>query len=140
MREIRLENRTQAERVNSRGLESYREKSQCSGIGSAELMQQTGITYRQLDYWCRVGYIEPHTHNGREAAQPGTGYRRCFALAEAAKILAFKQLVDDCGIEHERAWLMIKHPGRLLDWADYLADLHDQLLHPHLVDNPVEAA
>lgn len=33
-------------------------------------MLATGATYRQIDYWTRVGYLEP------EAGTPGSGYSR----------------------------------------------------------------
>jgi DNA-binding transcriptional MerR regulator len=42
-------------------------------ITSGELCALTDASYRQLDYWCRVGLISP---NGKST--PGSGYYRHF--------------------------------------------------------------
>lgn len=43
---------------------------------AAEVVARTGCTYRQLDYWCRRGYVPGHT----KAA--GSGNRRRFTNAD----------------------------------------------------------
>lgn len=40
----------------------------------------TGATYRQLDYWCRHGYVTP-----AEAAA-GSGTRRVWTMADVARV------------------------------------------------------
>lgn len=45
-------------------------------ITSADLLHRAGITYRQLDYWCRTGYLQP------VKATPGTGNLRLFPVAQ----------------------------------------------------------
>jgi DNA-binding transcriptional MerR regulator len=42
-------------------------------IGSKALSDKTGATYRQIDYWCRIGLISPI---GKST--PGSGYYRQF--------------------------------------------------------------
>jgi hypothetical protein len=36
----------------------------CEGVGFDEILQLTGITYRQLDYWTASGRIKAHWHKG----------------------------------------------------------------------------
>lgn len=43
---------------------------------SETIARQCGITYRQLDYWVRAGYLHPVPMGGKERAEPvdgGTG-------------------------------------------------------------------
>lgn len=42
-------------------------------IGTTELMQRTGVTHRQINYWCRNGVLPSVT-----IGSPGTGQRRIF--------------------------------------------------------------
>jgi DNA-binding transcriptional MerR regulator len=46
-------------------------------MNSAQLMRRAEITYRQLDYWTRRGYIRPV--GGETAATPGSGHQRNFS-------------------------------------------------------------
>jgi len=100
--------------------------SQCSGISSPELMRLVGITARQLNYWCRIGYIEPHNHSGKENGNPGSGTNRCWALEEVVKVQRFQDLVA-AGLEHEPAWELLQNPDRIEAWMGGLADLYYQL-------------
>ena len=117
---------------------------ECQGIGSAELRRLTGITYRKLDYWCWIGYIQPHNHQGRENNNnPGFGGKRCWGPDEVLKIQLFQTLITS----HEKAWELINQPERINQWVSELAALHHQLTGELLeiasstpVNNPVEAA
>lgn len=42
-----------------------------------ELVQHTGVSYRQLDYWIRAGYVKPMGDPG-----PGTGNAREFSWVQ----------------------------------------------------------
>lgn len=42
-------------------------------LTTKELAKMTGATYRQIDYWCRVGLIKPIGKSN-----PGSGRRRLF--------------------------------------------------------------
>lgn len=57
-------------------------------LGSMEVIEQTGITYRQLDYWCRTGIIEP-TIPGR-----GSGSARRFTEREVDTIRALVAMLS----------------------------------------------
>lgn len=43
---------------------------------SSDDMLTAGITYRQLDHWCKTGYLRP------AVASPGSGYQRKFPPEE----------------------------------------------------------
>lgn len=59
-------------------------------------MLETGITYRQLDYWCRTGYLHPSTAN------PGSGYQRSFP-ADEVEIARLMVLLTGAGVEAKAA-------------------------------------
>lgn len=46
-------------------------------VGAPEILERTGITYRQLDHWTRIGYLRPD--NG----SPGSGNSRRYPATEA---------------------------------------------------------
>lgn len=46
------------------------------------------LTYRQLDHWCRMGWV-----NGRTVAGVGSGYQRSFAADEASFVIDMAKLV-----------------------------------------------
>lgn len=46
-------------------------------IGTAELLEQTGATYRQIDYWVRKEFLQCETEN-----LPGSGKVRRFNESE----------------------------------------------------------
>lgn len=51
-----------------------------SALTSREVCEQTGVTYRQLDYWCRRGLVRPTV----EAS--GQGSRRGWARADVERV------------------------------------------------------
>lgn len=56
-----------------------------------ELCRAADITYRQLDHWCRQGYIEPY---GDIGATPGSGNVREFSPKMVRKAKSMKCLID----------------------------------------------
>jgi DNA-binding transcriptional MerR regulator len=48
------------------------------GLSSAQVCAAAGVTYRQLDYWCRAGLIRP------TVAAAGHGSRRVWSAADVA--------------------------------------------------------
>lgn len=56
-------------------------------VSSATALEQTGATYRQLDYWARVGYVHP-LGNGA-----GCGSRRRWPELELDVAAAMSRLV-----------------------------------------------
>jgi DNA-binding transcriptional MerR regulator len=52
-------------------------------LGSAEVAEETGATYRQITYWAAQGYIHA-TH--QDGTGTGSGYRHHFAATEVEVI------------------------------------------------------
>lgn len=55
----------------------------------------TGTTYRQVDYWCRVGLLRPSI---RDAA--GSGTERLFSSADVVSIRLIRSLLSK-GVDHD---------------------------------------
>src|SRR5687768_1121897 len=58
-------------------------------VTSSELTIDAGITYRQLDYWCRTGLLAP-----MDDATPGTGWTRRFAEHQVDRAHLLHGLLD----------------------------------------------
>lgn len=56
-------------------------------MNSAEAMQRSGCTYRQLDYWTRQGLLHP-------VGGGGSGFNRSWPVAEVNVIRRMVQLVQ----------------------------------------------
>jgi hypothetical protein len=69
-------------------------------LTSPALCRFAGITYRQLDYWIRCGWVE--TENERRT---GSGYARTFTRAEAERVALMAELAN-AGIAPGAAHLM----------------------------------
>lgn len=57
-------------------------------LSSTEVLQRAGITYRQLDYWCRTGLLKP------VEAMPGSGNAREFPDSEVRTATALGRLAS----------------------------------------------
>jgi len=60
--------------------------------------KRSGITYRQLDYWTRKGWLRA----SRGTAMPGSGHQRAYTEHEAQVATRMGRLVHD-GVSPERA-------------------------------------
>lgn len=61
---------------------------------SEGMVEQLGVTYRQLDHWVREGYLMPTSLNGVGAvATPGTGRSRIWTGHEYDVAMMFARLV-----------------------------------------------
>lgn len=69
-------------------------------IPAAEVCQRAGVTYRQLDYWGRRGFI-PRQETG------GSGYPRRFTEDDVTYIALFAKLIR-AGLEHDIADAVMK--------------------------------
>lgn len=65
------------------------ERSDDTAVTSPALCQQSGITYRQLDYWTRCGHLHPHGD-----ATPGNGIPRRYPAVEVDVASLAKRLID----------------------------------------------
>jgi len=77
-----------------------RELGEGNTVDSKELMALTGATYRQIDYWCRQGYIQP-VGDGT----PGSGHRRRFNTTIIDKV----KLITRISQAFERPNSPLKH-------------------------------
>lgn len=68
-------------------------------ILASEVCRRAGVTYRQLDYWARRGFI-PDTGKG-------SGVPRQFTEADVDYITTFGRLVK-AGLEHDRVHEVMK--------------------------------
>lgn len=74
--------------------------AQPSYIPAAEVCQRAGVTYRQLDYWGRRGFIPCQETKG-------SGYPRRFTEDDVTYIALFAKLVK-AGLDHDRADAVMK--------------------------------
>jgi DNA-binding transcriptional MerR regulator len=61
-----------------------------------DLLRMTGLTYRQLDYWVRQGYLQP------DNPEPGSGVNRKWSTLEIAVATTMGALVN-AGLAVEKA-------------------------------------
>jgi DNA-binding transcriptional MerR regulator len=64
-------------------------------VYAREVVRALGVSYRQLDHWCRRGVL------GERFVGPGSGAFRLFTLQDVAKIAAAKRM-RDLGLELDR--------------------------------------
>lgn len=71
---------------------------------SSEAASLAGISYRQLDYWCRAGVLTPVSTSdawghpcGADPSSPGSGRHRRFTARQVAVLRACGQLARLCG-------------------------------------------
>lgn len=76
-------------------------------MNGPEAAKRLGISYRQLDYWCRTGHVSE-----QKAERHGSGRSRTFTRAEMARLTHLTRLVH-LGLEPRRA-------AELLDSASAL--------------------
>lgn len=67
-------------------------------VTSSELINDTGISYRQLDYWCLTGLLtalpEPGRRGSKSAETPGSGHPRRFHHDQVAEVRTIRALLD----------------------------------------------
>lgn len=86
-----------------------------------EVCQLVGISYRQLDYWVRAGWVVPSVQGS-----PGRGHHRLWSERDLVELEAMGALADHGQVHHgaalvrairrsglERGWAV----GRGEDWA-----------------------
>lgn len=78
-----------------------------AGFGSVDVCKMVGISYRQLDYWCRSALVYPEIATGR-----GSGSQRRFSHDDVKKILFIKVLMTYTSWEAHYAASLVK----AIDW------------------------
>jgi DNA-binding transcriptional MerR regulator len=76
---------------------------------TTEVIHLTGLTFRQIDYWCRVGIIVP------KVEADGSGTKREFSIEQVRAIALCRRLAD----------LGMRAPGLTEVYAD-ACDWHEQ--------------
>jgi DNA-binding transcriptional MerR regulator len=84
---------------------------------SPEVLAVTGTTYRQLDYWCRAGYLDNDTASG-----PGT--RRLFTSDEVDTVHAVRGLLA-AGFDVSAAFAIARTLVADGRWALRVADIYE---------------
>lgn len=69
-----------------------------SGVGLSEVARLSGVTYRQLDYWTRRGWIVPI-----ERTHAGSGHPRTYPPAAVVKARIMGSLVSLFAMAPDRA-------------------------------------
>ncbi len=75
-----------------------------SGKRTAEIV---GITYRQLDYWARTGFVVPSL-----AQASGSGSRRQYSYGDLLTLKSVKKLLD-AGIKLEKVRTIVEYLDEL---------------------------
>jgi DNA-binding transcriptional MerR regulator len=57
---------------------------------TSEVLKETGLSMRQLDYWCTKGYVWPSLNDSR-----GSGDPRAFSQEDVDRILKIKAYIDE---------------------------------------------
>ena len=71
-------------------------------VTSAEVCAAAGITYRQLDYWVRRGWIQCSQVTSSLTGNSGSGCERRWSEQQAAKVMHMAGLVRE-GYRTDRA-------------------------------------
>lgn len=74
-------------RFPSSGNRSLPARDERDWVLSAELIEDTGISYRQLDYWTRTGLLQPM------GDIPGSGWARAFTPDQIARAHTIRELL-----------------------------------------------
>lgn len=90
-------------------------------LSSAETCKATGATYRQLDYWCRIGLVSEAQDQER-----GSGIPRRFTSAEVARV---RLTVDLLGVGLGLGAIRSALRGDLAALAAQLRSVADRLEH-----------
>jgi DNA-binding transcriptional MerR regulator len=69
-----------------------------------EVCRKTGITYRQLDYWTRIGRIKAAKimQGGKTVERVHSGTQRYYSYETIQEIRNILQRVDECPTCHRR--------------------------------------
>lgn len=62
------------------------------GPTAEQVLAQTGLTYREVDYWLRAGVVRLDC---TDCVTPGSGRARWFTAADIERLKAARQMRDD---------------------------------------------
>ena len=105
----------------------------CKGLGRTEILQRIpGLTYRQLDWWTRNGWLANHQHDaqGRVIPRPGDprpGWRACWPL-DQVRLLERMFILTQCGLHVEYAATIAADRVELTKMIKHLTKMECDLL------------
>ena len=85
------------------------------GYRAPQVCRMVGITYRQLDYWARTGFMVPSLQQAR-----GSGSQRLYSFADLVQLKVIKKLLD-AGMDLRRirsAFAALSNQRSTWSWED----------------------
>ncbi len=85
------------------------------GYRAPQVCRIVGITYRQLDYWARTGFMVPSLRRAR-----GSGSQRLYSFADLVQLKVVKRLID-AGMDVKRirrAFSELSRQDKSWNWED----------------------
>lgn len=79
-------------------------------VSSRRAAEIAGISYRQLDYWARLGYVEPSG-----ASATGSGSRRRWTLPDVQRLASIAAVKEILGTNVEIEFVLAVVDGAPLD-------------------------
>ncbi len=90
------------------------------GYRAPQVCRIVGITYRQLDYWARTGFVVPSLRQAR-----GSGTQRLYSFPDLIQLKVIKRLLD-AGMDLKRvrrAFAELSEQKETWSWEDGQATL-----------------
>lgn len=63
-------------------------------VTTPEVVAATGLSFRQVDYWCRVGLISPSARPARGSGDPASR-GRLWSAEDVARLCRVRELIDE---------------------------------------------
>jgi len=85
------------------------------GYRAPQVCRMVGITYRQLDYWARTGFMVPSLQQAR-----GSGSQRLYSFVDLVQLKVIKKLLD-AGMDLRRirsAFAALSNQRSTWSWED----------------------
>ena len=85
------------------------------GYRAPQVCRMVGITYRQLDYWARTGFMVPSLQQAK-----GSGSQRLYSFADLVQLKVIKRLLD-AGMDLRRirvAFAALSNQSSSWSWED----------------------
>lgn len=80
------------------------------GVSTPRLVAETGVSYRQLDYWARIGLLHPVEHKSKGGSYGQGGMSRKWP-AEEQRVARLMGRLTAAGITPRTAEQVARAPG-----------------------------
>ena len=105
------------------------------GYRAPQVCRMVGITYRQLDYWARTGFMVPSLQQAR-----GSGSQRLYSFGDLVQLKVIKRLLD-AGMDLRRirtAFAALSNQRESWSWEDGEVTLASDGASIYALKNPQE--